>query len=204
MNYQPNYSSYGINMLNNNANFSPNNSDRFSAYNSIRVYTSSISEPIIEPARPANRRNFLSPSYSSSRNRYTNPLSYPIIYFEDYIIRQQNNLRDRDLNDFLDINEDLNVLIESLSIVDTGVEEAYNNILGEEDENDEEKYLKKEIFDKLPKENSEETCSICFEPNNTSISIRLPCGHHFHENCASEWLLKHSKQCPMCRKNADE
>lgn len=42
------------------------------------------------------------------------------------------------------------------------------------------------------------TCSICWE-QITEISLRLPCNHHFHENCIQTWLDRRSS-CPICRR----
>ena len=44
------------------------------------------------------------------------------------------------------------------------------------------------------------TCPVCtdtYEPG--AAIIRLPCGHVFHEYCATAWLSKHNT-CPYCRK----
>lgn len=40
-------------------------------------------------------------------------------------------------------------------------------------------------------------CSICQEPFN-SQAARLPCRHHFHEECINHWLQK-NRTCPLCR-----
>ena len=44
---------------------------------------------------------------------------------------------------------------------------------------------------------SDKDCSICFETNKDSL--KLPCGHCFHEECISKWLLEKSVHCPMCK-----
>jgi hypothetical protein len=44
---------------------------------------------------------------------------------------------------------------------------------------------------------SDKECSICFEINKDSV--KLPCGHCFHETCISKWLLEKSVHCPMCK-----
>lgn len=46
----------------------------------------------------------------------------------------------------------------------------------------------------------DKACSICqseYEPDE--VIMILPCEHHFHKDCAMEWLGKHSKKCPICK-----
>lgn len=62
--------------------------------------------------------------------------------------------------------------------------------------------LSKNLFEKLEIKKDNGICAICLEKNN--ISVELPCKHCFHENCASEWLLNHSKLCPMCKGDVEE
>lgn len=48
----------------------------------------------------------------------------------------------------------------------------------------------------------QKACSICqseYEPNE--VIMILPCEHHFHKDCAMEWLSKHSKKCPICKES---
>lgn len=45
-----------------------------------------------------------------------------------------------------------------------------------------------------------EKCSIClheFDERNEEISA-LPCGHAFHQECITRWLLESCKFCPLC------
>lgn len=43
-------------------------------------------------------------------------------------------------------------------------------------------------------------CPICLgELVEGDSAVVLPCGHMFHENCGSEWLLRYSKCCPVCK-----
>lgn len=43
-------------------------------------------------------------------------------------------------------------------------------------------------------------CSICVEPLNDNIAIKLKCNHIFHQKCLKEWLNKSkNKDCPLCR-----
>lgn len=47
-----------------------------------------------------------------------------------------------------------------------------------------------------------QACSICqseYEPDE--VIMILPCEHHFHKECAMEWLGKHSKKCPICKES---
>ena len=45
----------------------------------------------------------------------------------------------------------------------------------------------------------EQTCNVCLENfSEGQISIKLDCGHHFHENCIIHWL-KMRNTCPVCR-----
>ena len=46
---------------------------------------------------------------------------------------------------------------------------------------------------------NEETCNVCLEIyKEGQISIKLDCGHYFHENCIIQWL-KMRNTCPVCR-----
>lgn len=48
----------------------------------------------------------------------------------------------------------------------------------------------------------DKACSICqseYEPDE--VIMILPCEHHFHKDCAMEWLGKHSKKCPICKES---
>ena len=46
---------------------------------------------------------------------------------------------------------------------------------------------------------NEETCNICLEIyKEGQISIKLDCGHCFHESCITQWL-KMRNTCPVCR-----
>ena len=53
--------------------------------------------------------------------------------------------------------------------------------------------------DEVPYSNTIEPCPICLETfqNDHSIS-RMPCGHHYHKTCLTNWLHKHNS-CPVCR-----
>jgi len=45
-----------------------------------------------------------------------------------------------------------------------------------------------------------EKCSIClqgFDERNENVSA-LPCGHAFHEECITKWLVESCKFCPLC------
>lgn len=43
------------------------------------------------------------------------------------------------------------------------------------------------------------TCAVCLQEMIAStMAVRLPCGHSFHEECAHEWLRK-KHTCPTCR-----
>merc|ERR1711959_691895 len=47
-------------------------------------------------------------------------------------------------------------------------------------------------------------CSICLEQYEKDERIRfLPCGHHFHANCADEWL-KEKQCCPLCKQGLED
>lgn len=47
-------------------------------------------------------------------------------------------------------------------------------------------------------------CAICLsEYENGECLRRLPCGHHFHRQCADKWLQR-SKRCPLCIQAIDE
>lgn len=72
------------------------------------------------------------------------------------------------------------------------------------------KYIGK---DKIEDIYSQDQCLICLEEFNkeTENLIKLPCGHIFHLECLSEWLLSKDEQllfykdlCPCCRKKISE
>jgi hypothetical protein len=50
-----------------------------------------------------------------------------------------------------------------------------------------------------PTESTSEICSICYD-NASSNTIKLNCGHIFHNKCIITWL-KQSQTCPYCREN---
>ena len=73
------------------------------------------------------------------------------------------------------------------------VKKNYENIISESS------YLLKileKINDDSLDENEEKACSICFEPNDLSLT---KCGHIFCIACIKEWVnMKHN--CPVCKK----
>ena len=48
-----------------------------------------------------------------------------------------------------------------------------------------------------------DNCVICLEDfsNGDKLTV-LPCGHEFHKQCISPWLLKRSSLCPICKVSA--
>jgi len=47
------------------------------------------------------------------------------------------------------------------------------------------------------------SCVVCqstFEPEDIVVALR--CGHHFHSNCISKWLLERCQWCPLCGADA--
>ena len=63
--------------------------------------------------------------------------------------------------------------------------------------------------------NREEPCPVCTdalfdcdendekkELETTPLVMEMPCGHHYHAECLTQWL-KRSNQCPMCRYELD-
>lgn len=45
-----------------------------------------------------------------------------------------------------------------------------------------------------------QACAICLDDFNPSATVKvLPCGHHFHEQCVSEWLTRWKYTCPLCK-----
>ena len=44
-------------------------------------------------------------------------------------------------------------------------------------------------------------CSICLADYSDNETVtELPCGHLYHRNCVTEWLLAHT-QCPLCKQD---
>ena len=60
--------------------------------------------------------------------------------------------------------------------------------------------LKKiEINEQNINEFKEQTCNVCLENFNAGqITMKLDCGHYFHEKCITHWL-KMRNTCPVCR-----
>jgi len=62
----------------------------------------------------------------------------------------------------------------------------------------------KDKVDTLPRARAEDAegqvCTVCLEAFNLKDSIlSLPrCGHLFHKDCVSKWLLERHKTCPLC------
>ena len=45
-----------------------------------------------------------------------------------------------------------------------------------------------------------EECPICLETFRGEDKVKvLPCGHLFHEKCASSWIVDVRGICPLCR-----
>lgn len=48
-------------------------------------------------------------------------------------------------------------------------------------------------------------CTVCQEDFTEGESVmRLPCGHHFHKECATRWLESEHNTCPTCRLPIEE
>eukprot|EP00928_Gymnodinium_smaydae_P013951 TRINITY_DN15056_c0_g1_i1.p1 TRINITY_DN15056_c0_g1~~TRINITY_DN15056_c0_g1_i1.p1 ORF type:complete len:155 (-),score=25.51 TRINITY_DN15056_c0_g1_i1:175-639(-) len=64
------------------------------------------------------------------------------------------------------------------------------------------KVLSKAEFDKLTtvrKDFEGSTCSVCLVAFTHSDAVAaLKCGHFFHRECVSKWLLERSRCCPLC------
>lgn len=49
----------------------------------------------------------------------------------------------------------------------------------------------------------EEKCMVCLgefssDEDGSEIALKLPCGHHFHDDCLVKWL-ENRNTCPLCR-----
>ena len=44
----------------------------------------------------------------------------------------------------------------------------------------------------------EEECPICMDGYGDISGVRVECGHIFHKECITEWLMENN-QCPVCR-----
>lgn len=61
-----------------------------------------------------------------------------------------------------------------------------------------------EHYAPLNSDETNESCSICFEPMNTIRYRRKTiCGHTFCSDCLQEWLHK-KKSCPLCNRSFTE
>jgi hypothetical protein len=98
-----------------------------------------------------------------------------------------NNIYSLNLNS---IENYVNFAIDELF---NGFIEEINNFVKPEEYS---KNITTKQLEKLEKGYSTKTCSICLETNNESV--RLPCGHFYHENCIKTWLTKKSL-CPLCK-----
>ena len=50
-----------------------------------------------------------------------------------------------------------------------------------------------------PRDGRSNACPVCTEPYAPGdVTVRLPCGHVFHDACAGAWLKGHNT-CPYCR-----
>jgi len=48
------------------------------------------------------------------------------------------------------------------------------------------------------------SCAVCLAEYMDEDRLRLlPCGHHFHVQCADKWL-RQNKRCPLCMRGIDE
>lgn len=48
-----------------------------------------------------------------------------------------------------------------------------------------------------------ESCVVCLdEMEGEARVMRLPCGHHFHEECVVRWLTQRTNTCPLCKQPA--
>ena len=99
------------------------------------------------------------------------------------------------------IDNILNTISSSSSMLFPPMISIYNSVGDIQEDDSVKKVLSKNEFDKLCKGYSTKTCNICLEINNDSL--RLPCGHFFHEDCISKWLLEKSNLCPICRKEVN-
>merc|ERR1712226_146155 len=70
--------------------------------------------------------------------------------------------------------------------------------------------LNEQEFARLPEECVAEcnvgydVCGICLDDWVAGEkAVRLPCGHHFHRDCCSHWLVGRSACCPLCQWAAD-
>jgi ribosomal protein L37AE/L43A len=46
---------------------------------------------------------------------------------------------------------------------------------------------------------TDNNCSICFEPMIENVATALPCGHRFHKGCIQNWLSRSQGKCSLCR-----
>lgn len=56
---------------------------------------------------------------------------------------------------------------------------------------------------KVPEGASADECCVCMDSMEPGQEVRrLACMHVFHLDCSTEWLSKHSTQCPVCKHSA--
>lgn len=77
-------------------------------------------------------------------------------------------------------------------------------LLQQLDEGIERKTLNQDFVDILPRQVTEEVvgeaCLVCLDTFMAAdVVIKLPdCGHSFHKECVSRWLMERHRSCPLC------
>jgi len=68
--------------------------------------------------------------------------------------------------------------------------------------------LMEEVFNSFPERHccscKNTGCAICLEDFTDEMVLELPCGHAFHKDCVSCWLLNRSTRCPLCNQQLDK
>ena len=69
---------------------------------------------------------------------------------------------------------------------------------GEDGNGDDDRYVPCRL-EVSPRDGRSNACPVCTEPYAPGdVTVRLPCGHVFHDACAGAWLKGHNT-CPYCR-----
>ncbi|CAD8103327.1 unnamed protein product [Paramecium sonneborni] len=102
--------------------------------------------------------------------------------FQNRLIQMQNNV---DLDEMS--YEQLQELQEKMGFVSRGLVEQQIQVL-----------IKQCTIQSL----TNDCCTICLEDSGNPVEIQLDCGHVFHKDCISEWLLR-EKHCPVCKRDIE-